>query len=61
MVKEVVDDAKILEKELILFKVNFEKTYDSIKWKYLEDVMAKLWFIVTWMKWNSKCMGSISN
>lgn len=47
MVKEVVDDAKMLEKELILFKVNFEKTYESIKRKYLEDVMAKLWFIVT--------------
>jgi len=27
---EVVDDARNLKKELLLFKVNFEKAYDSV-------------------------------
>jgi hypothetical protein len=38
----VVDDAKKLNKELIMFKVDFEKAYDSVKWEYLDSVIAKL-------------------
>lgn len=29
---KVVDDARKRKKELLLFKVNFEKAYDSIDW-----------------------------
>lgn len=32
---EVVDDAKKRKKEMFMFKVNFEKIYDSIDWDYL--------------------------
>ncbi|KAK2421039.1 hypothetical protein QL285_031710 [Trifolium repens] len=38
----VVDDAKKLNKELIMFKVDFEKAYDLVKWEYLNSVMATL-------------------
>ena len=31
---EVVDDARKCKKELLLFKVDFEKAYDSIDWGY---------------------------
>lgn len=34
---ELVDVAEKLNKELILFKVDFEKVYDYIKWEYLEQ------------------------
>ncbi|PNX92357.1 cysteine-rich receptor-like protein kinase [Trifolium pratense] len=29
---EVVDEARRSKKELLLFKVNFEKAYDSVEW-----------------------------
>jgi hypothetical protein len=35
---EVVDDARGNQKELILFKVDFEKAYDFVDWRYLDDV-----------------------
>jgi len=38
---EVVDEARKTKKELILFKVDFEKAYDSIDWGYLDVVMQK--------------------
>jgi hypothetical protein len=38
---EVVDDARRSKKELMLFKVNFEKAYDSVDWGYLDDVMGE--------------------
>ncbi|GAU32797.1 hypothetical protein TSUD_152460 [Trifolium subterraneum] len=43
---EVVDDAKKLKKEFILFNVDFEKAYDSVEWDYLNSVMAKMGFSV---------------
>jgi hypothetical protein len=45
---EVVDNAKKFNKELIFFKVNFEKTYDSVEWEYLDSVMAKMGFSTKW-------------
>jgi len=36
---EIVDEAHWCKKDLILFKVDFEKAYDSIVWGYLDEVM----------------------
>jgi hypothetical protein len=36
-----------LKKELLLFKVDFEKAYDSVDWKYLDDVMGKRRFRIS--------------
>ena len=38
---ELVGDACKLKKELVLFKVDFEKEYDSVHWSYLDVVMGK--------------------
>ncbi|MCI62351.1 cysteine-rich receptor-like protein kinase, partial [Trifolium medium] len=32
LVNEVVDEARKFMKELLLFKVDFEKAYDSVDW-----------------------------
>ncbi|MCH96748.1 cysteine-rich receptor-like protein kinase, partial [Trifolium medium] len=42
---ELVDDAKRNNKELILFKVDFEKAYDSVDWGYLDasDRRVSFW------------------
>ncbi|MCH80812.1 cysteine-rich receptor-like protein kinase, partial [Trifolium medium] len=45
---EVVDDACKQQKELVLFKVDFEKAYDSVDWGYLDDVMRRMAFPVLW-------------
>jgi len=55
---EAVDEAKRLKKELLLFKVDFEKAYDSIDLKYLDSVMASMNFPRLWRKWISECVGS---
>jgi hypothetical protein len=53
---EVVDEARKRKKELLLFKVDFEKAYDSIDWYYLEEVMVKMGFPTLWRKWIKECV-----
>ncbi|GAU17363.1 hypothetical protein TSUD_232390 [Trifolium subterraneum] len=55
---EVVDDAKRAKKDLIMFKVDFEKTYDSVEWDYLEEVMIKMNFPRVWRGWIMECVSS---
>ena len=55
---EVVDEARKLKKELMLFKVDFEKAYNSIDWGYLDSVMESMSFPVLWRKWIRECVGT---
>ncbi|GAU43299.1 hypothetical protein TSUD_389980 [Trifolium subterraneum] len=57
---EVVDDAKCNNKDLLLFKVDFEKAYDSVDWDYLSDVMIKMNFPSVWRGWIMECVTSAS-
>ena len=34
-----------------LIKLDFQKAYDSVNWNFLEQVMEKLGFGRTWIKW----------
>jgi len=49
---ELVDDAKKNKKELLMFKVDFEKAYDSVDWGYLDEVMGKMNFPPLWRSWS---------
>jgi hypothetical protein len=53
---EVVDEARKFKKELLLFKVDFEKAYDSVDWGYLDAVMGKMAFPPLWRKWIRECV-----
>jgi hypothetical protein len=53
---EVVDEACKTKKELMLFKVDFEKAYDSVDWGYLDAVMGKMAFPPLWRKWMRECV-----
>jgi hypothetical protein len=55
---EVVDEARKAKKELMLFKVDFEKAYDSVDWGYLDAVMQKMAFSVLWRKWIKECVST---
>jgi hypothetical protein len=54
---EVVDDARKDHKDLVFFKVDFEKAYDSVDWRYLDDVMRCMAFPALWRKWIRECVG----
>ena len=47
---EAVDEARKIEKELLLFKVDFEKAYDSVDKNYLDAVMTRVAFPTLWRK-----------
>jgi len=51
---EAIDEAQRLNK----FKVDFEKTYDSVDLNYLDSVMANMNFPTIWRKWISECVGT---
>jgi hypothetical protein len=55
---ETVDEARRLKKEVLLFKVDFEKAYDSVDLHYLDEVMKKMNFPTLWRKWMSECVGT---
>jgi hypothetical protein len=47
---EIVDEAKPLKKELLMFKVDFEKAYNSVNLNYLDMVMGHMNFPTLWRK-----------
>ena len=47
-----------MNKEMLLFKVDFEKAYDSVHLNYLDTVMHKMNFPTLWRKWMSECIGT---
>jgi hypothetical protein len=55
---EIVDEARKSKKELMLFKVDFEKAYDSIDWNCLDEVMLKMSFPTLWRKWIKECIAT---
>jgi len=57
---ELVDDVGRLKKELLMFKVNFERAYASVDWRYLEEAMGKMNFPFAWRKWMMACAISAS-
>jgi hypothetical protein len=42
VVNEVVDYAKKSGKQCLIFKVDFEKAYDSVDWGFLEYMLRRL-------------------
>ncbi|GJS06437.1 putative RNA-directed DNA polymerase, eukaryota, reverse transcriptase zinc-binding domain protein [Tanacetum coccineum] len=43
-------------KELLLFKVDFEKAFDFVRWDFLDAVMGKIGFGAKWRSWISGCL-----
>jgi len=57
---EAVDKARRLKKEMLLFKVDFEKVYDSVDLNYLDMVMQRTNFPTLWRKWMAACVGTVT-
>ncbi|GJZ98645.1 RNA-directed DNA polymerase, eukaryota, reverse transcriptase zinc-binding domain protein [Tanacetum coccineum] len=53
---EVVHWCKRKKKQSMIFKVDFEKAYDSVRWDYLDDVLNKFGFGEKWQGWIQSCL-----
>ncbi|RVX05595.1 Transposon TX1 uncharacterized 149 kDa protein [Vitis vinifera] len=57
---EIVDERRRLGEEGVVFKIDFEKAYDHMKWDFLDHVLEKKGFGPRWRKWMSGCLSSVS-
>jgi len=48
----------VRKKDQLMFKVDFEKTYDSVDWNYLDSVLRQTNFPILWRKWTSECIST---
>nr|GEX74088.1 RNA-directed DNA polymerase, eukaryota, reverse transcriptase zinc-binding domain protein [Tanacetum cinerariifolium] len=44
-----------MKKPTMIFKVDFEKAYDSVRWDYLDDVLKNFGFGDKWRGWIKNC------
>ncbi|GKE92266.1 RNA-directed DNA polymerase, eukaryota, partial [Tanacetum coccineum] len=63
MLDELLLWCKHKRKSAMIFKVNFEKAFDSVKWDYILDTLKAFGFGQKWRKWINGCfdtaMGSV--
>nr|GEW45742.1 hypothetical protein [Tanacetum cinerariifolium] len=55
MLGEVINWYKKRSKKILIFKVNFEKAFDSVGWNYLDFILGRLGFGGTWHLWIREC------
>lgn len=60
IVNELVDLAKRKKDECMLFKVDFEKAYDTVSWSFLFDMMGRMGFDELWIRWIRSCVSTSS-
>ncbi|GJX57117.1 RNA-directed DNA polymerase, eukaryota [Tanacetum coccineum] len=58
ILNELLSWCKFKKQQTLVFKVDFAKAYDSIRWDYLDDVLAAFGFGSKWRSW---IKGSLSN
>nr|GEW81074.1 RNA-directed DNA polymerase, eukaryota, reverse transcriptase zinc-binding domain protein [Tanacetum cinerariifolium] len=42
----------------MIFKVDFEKAYDSVRWDFIDDILRRFGFGEKWCKWIQSCLNS---
>ena len=52
---ETVEEAKRQCKPCLVFKVDYERAYDSVSWAFLSYMMKRLGFCPRWMCWIEGC------
>ncbi|GKC44506.1 putative RNA-directed DNA polymerase [Tanacetum coccineum] len=55
---EAFDFLKKKKKRAFLLKIDFEKAYDSVNWKFITDTMGQMGFGDKWCKWVEACLNS---
>ncbi|GKA94541.1 RNA-directed DNA polymerase, eukaryota, reverse transcriptase zinc-binding domain protein [Tanacetum coccineum] len=58
MLSEMIDWYKNRKKKMLIFKVDFEKAFDSISWRYIDFVLYSHGFGMKWRSWIKECLVS---
>ncbi|GKB86030.1 RNA-directed DNA polymerase, eukaryota [Tanacetum coccineum] len=58
ILNELLQWCKSKKKQSLIFKVDFEKAYDSVQWDFLDDVLKKFGFSAKWCGWIQSCLRS---
>ncbi|XP_071718424.1 uncharacterized protein [Rutidosis leptorrhynchoides] len=58
MINEIIDWCNKKKKKAMLFKVDFEKAFDSISWDFLVTMLSNLGFGRRWIMWVKGCLNS---
>jgi hypothetical protein len=56
VVKELLDLAKRRKDKSLMFKVDFERAYDTVNWKFLDYMMVRMGFAGEWRRWIRACV-----
>lgn len=55
---EALEEAKRCHKPCLVFKVDYERAYDSVSWGFLSYMMRRLGFCSKWISWIEGCLRS---
>ncbi|GJU01068.1 RNA-directed DNA polymerase, eukaryota [Tanacetum coccineum] len=58
IINEILVRCKLKKQQAMIFKVDFAKAYDSVRWDYLDDVLISFGFGPKWRSW---IRGSLSS
>ncbi|GJV57301.1 RNA-directed DNA polymerase, eukaryota [Tanacetum coccineum] len=58
ILNELISWCKHKKVNAMIFKVDFEKAFDSVRWDYLDDILKSFGFGDTWRSWISGCLNS---
>ena len=57
---EVVHRVKKRKEKSILFKLDFQKAYNTVRWSFVDSVLDAMAFGIKWRKWVSCCLSIAS-
>lgn len=58
ILNEIISWAKKSNNHLLIFKVDFDKAFDSLSWSFLNSVMEQMNFGWKWRRWIMGCLSS---
>ncbi|GKC93952.1 RNA-directed DNA polymerase, eukaryota, partial [Tanacetum coccineum] len=58
ILNELLSWCKFKKSKGMIFKVDFEKAFDSVKWDYLDETLKAFGFGSKWCKWISSCLNN---